>query len=273
MCKKNNKTAGGSIDVEVDPYDPMWLYFQKTCLYPKLKMSTPVSSGQPTVVDNGFVNPGWSKVADVREQTTEFGLWLPEGDPVGQQVYYVDNIDYDAGIMKPALNPDIGIARPLSKGPAATISVTYQCVDFLPGPTPSIMNMSVSIGWEKNLFIVWTKVCGPIPPEDTGWSGVGIFFFVVFLLTTAACVVGCFYNYTKYNLTGFDVIPGIELFRACYRRLAGPPAYTPQPNYDDVPAESGAANTNTAAKASESSGLVHEHDGGISYQSDSGSAS
>jgi len=143
------------------------------------------------------------------------------------------------------------VINPIQKSVAVTkLQVKYTCGPYSKVYTSDVRSMSLNpkdrsfstgqvtlslhVGWETPISFTWTKSCGPQSKSESsafvglsrtksvteggGMSGAGIFFLTVFIISTAFCFAGCAYNKFKEDRSGFDIIPGIDVFRGVRTR-------------------------------------------------------
>jgi len=244
VCREEGHGRAG-VAVQLEHYDDLEVYVQKTCVWPMISVGS--TSQQGNFATNSTVKPNNNVVVSTNDDASNFYVWLAPSQSEslnnGQEVVVV--CEGDRTYTNCAVSGPSGPIMPQNLGSANKYVVTYNCINY--GKEVSVdMKLKFSFGWEENLVIPFTKVCGPhSKPKSSGWSAAGIFFFVVFILTLAFCVFGCGFNYVKHNRTGLDMVPGIELYRSLYRRMFGVRAYTPQSDYDEAYQTSAAANYQT----------------------------
>ncbi|EJU04356.1 hypothetical protein DACRYDRAFT_43955, partial [Dacryopinax primogenitus] len=102
-----------------------------------------------------------------------------------------------------------------------SLAITFGCSDSEHAPTYSKYDESKGV-----LYLDWSSKAGCAqkgavepPPDDVnggprrGWSGVGWFFFLLFIIIIGYFGVGAYYNYTQYGASGWDLLPHRDFWR------------------------------------------------------------
>jgi len=172
-----------------------------------------------------------------------FYIWIPKSYAAitPYQQFAITSFHFDLNFMDTTMKLMKGDKAHTSTSPAGTpyVLITYRCVNP-PLISESRLNMTINIGWQKDIEFSWTKRCDStpsVPPSDGGgsssaWSPFGIFAFSVFMLILVWCLVGCGYNYVARDQRGADAIPGINFYRSIYYKCFPSPKYTPQTDYN-----------------------------------------
>lgn len=177
----------------------------------------------------------------------EFATWLEEDCPDDTRLF-----DVTAMSSMPATLTNKWVvigdgANKISKAAGEKLFLEWICpttdtpLDFEVFVTIQTQKPSGTVGAFKPVTVQIKKQCLPFvapPVPSNAWTGAGIFFFLVFILTLLSCVGGCGFNYISRGKTGWEIVPGAVYMSACLGKCVREPRYTPQMDYDTPVGES-----------------------------------
>lgn len=227
-------------------YPEVRIRFTYVCAFPIFDIdyvSTADKSKLSSVIVKNVEQPGWKGF--VSPQTTKsetFAIILNGASPWEYQDITFDYVGYNASLMSPIVIPTNSWMK-LSQENPIYFQILFHCVQDQPVQTIPV-TIGIDYGWNVRTSISFSKTCPEIEgsaSSSSGWSAAGIFFFTVFILTLVGCLTGAGYKYTKEEKRGWEVIPGITYYRACYEKACPTKRYTPQSDYyqDNVPDHGG----------------------------------
>jgi len=229
------KSGNNSFKLEVytSSYDPLFLYMFKVCSWPMLMAGTSI--------DSSLISDGEVVVANYETDTEtsweRFYIWLDSLNRYNGQVFRYSLITYDLNLLNPILTLE-GVPAAYKSLPGAKLSsikIDYNC--RLQGS--SLLNLTLDVGWTTNLTLTWGKACIQPSSGSNSWSALAIFAFVFFMLIFIFCIASCAFNYVQRGRTGWNVVPGVGLYRRCYDKIVQPPARGPQTDYHVVDSSAG----------------------------------
>jgi hypothetical protein len=267
-----------TVSIALTAFDNITIQYYKQCQVntPRIGLSVSTNDwfagGPPAnVAIDGMVMDQWlddqtgpNQSYDESVQSLTFYMWVSNGT----QPYVVVSSSADNTIMNPVVTGGQGLVRVPSfgSGQRAAITVNFNCINEGPGGFGWV-SIAIDIDPFNPITFAWFKKC-PAPPS--GWTGFGIFCFVVFILTLVACIGGCIFKYVKLHARGVEIVPFIDTYRNVYARFKG----TESTPYQGVVFQSGVGpQAQFDAPMSESSSLAQSSTGsnsnpfGSSYQS------
>ena len=126
--------------------------------------------------------------------------------------YYTFNFIYNPSLMLPPIvtDPNAGSAIQMASN-YQPISVQWRCNPNLKHIEYVGVTLLMTFGWaaQNNMEASFLVPCAPAAHAYGGggghkWNAAGIFFFTVFIVSLAACVAGCAFNYVCVGKRGWS---------------------------------------------------------------------
>lgn len=238
ICMQNG-TETTSVTINVPGYNVVNFYFTVQCIEPLFSVG--MTPGDGSAVEDNVVDPEWNYVSPSYDAFTDFYVTIDPSTGIDSYSFFVTDTDFDSNILSPMAVPINGY---VTDDKPQQIRVIYNCIDGKP-PTTTSVTMTMYYYWNYNLTIKWYKQCplsnpspAPIPPSPTGgsssgWSSTGIFFFTLFILSLVAWLAKAYYNYSRLEKRGWEILPGYECIQNLRDRCSSEPRFSPQVDYYD----------------------------------------
>lgn len=243
-CTNQTATGAGSVSLDLINYRSLSMVFSYNCSgshnyrYGFNVATAPKPGEGKLLVENGRVVDDLSLAVPDDEDELTIYVYMDLLTPGNGTQQYDAVADFDDVMLQVGLDPFNGVVSP--KGSAVKMKVHLDCDPAYRGKelTSAVTITFIFPFAEGGVKYVdaafdFSKTC-PHYTSGGGWSGAGIFFFTVFILTLVFCVAGCAINRLHFHKSGADIIPGMPLYRKCLGGGDGADVYSPQADLEST---------------------------------------